>query len=156
VCAGYWHNPEASAEVLWCDPVVTGRGSGPWFRTGDMARMDEDGFYYIIGRYKDMIKSGGENIYAAEVEAVFRDHPAVSDAALIGIPHQKWGEVGLMVVVLKEGATATEVELQAFCGEHLARYKIPKKVVFAPALPYSPYGKVMKNELKKQYTLQGD
>lgn len=156
VCTGYWHNPAASAEVLWYDPVATGRDSGPWFRTGDMARMDADGFYYIIGRYKDMIKSGGENIYAAEVEAVFREHPAVSDAALIGIPHEKWGEVGLMVVVLEEGQTATETGLQAFCGEHLARYKVPKKVVFAHALPYSPYGKVMKNELKKQYASVGD
>jgi fatty-acyl-CoA synthase len=148
VCTGYWRNPEASAESLWYDPVD---GSGPWFCTGDMARMDEDGFYYIIGRYKDMIKSGGENIYAAEVEAVFREHVAVADAALIGIPHETWGEVGLMVVVLEAGATATEEELKAFCGEHLARYKIPKQVVFAGDLPYSSYGKVLKAELRKRY-----
>jgi fatty-acyl-CoA synthase len=116
-----------------------------------MARIDEDGFYYIIGRYKDMIKSGGENIYAAEVEAVFRDHPSVADAALIGMPHKTWGEVGLMVVVPEAGQQATEEELKAFCGEHLARYKIPKKVVFADDLPYSSYGKVLKAELKKRY-----
>jgi fatty-acyl-CoA synthase len=152
VCTGYWRNPEASAEVLWHDPV---NGSGPWFRTGDMARTDEDGYFYIIGRYKDMIKSGGENIYAAEVEAVFREHPAVDDAALIGLPHETWGEVGLMVVVLEEGQTASEEELKAFCGEHLARFKIPKKVVFAEALPYSSYGKVLKTELKKQYVGPG-
>lgn len=148
VCTGYWRNPEASAESLWYDPVD---GSGPWFCTGDMARMDEDGFYYIIGRYKDMIKSGGENIYAAEVEAVFREHPAVADAALIGMPHETWGEVGLMVVVLQAGATAAQDELKAFCGEHLARYKIPKQVVFADDLPYSSYGKVLKGELKRRY-----
>jgi fatty-acyl-CoA synthase len=148
VCTGYWRNPEASAESLWYDPVD---GSGPWFCTGDMARMDEDGFYYIIGRYKDMIKSGGENIYAAEVEAVFREHPAVTDAALIAVPHEKWGEVGLLVVVLEKGQTTTEEELKAFCGERLARYKIPKRVVFASALPYSSYGKVMKAELKERY-----
>jgi fatty-acyl-CoA synthase len=148
VCTGYWRNPEASAESLWYDPVD---GSGPWFCTGDMARQDEDGFYYIIGRYKDMIKSGGENIYAAEVESVFREHPAVTDAALIGMPHETWGEVGLMVVVLEPGATATEEELKDFCGEHLARFKIPKKVVFSPDLPYSSYGKVLKTELKKRY-----
>jgi fatty-acyl-CoA synthase len=148
VCTGYWGNPEASAESLWYDPID---GSGPWFCTGDMFRMDEDGFYYIIGRYKDMIKSGGENIYAAEVEAVFREHPAVADAALIGMPHETWGEVGLMVVVLEERATATGEELNAFCGQHLARYKIPKQVVFADALPYSSYGKVIKAELKKRY-----
>jgi len=114
--------------------------------------MDEDGFYYIIGRYKDMIKSGGENVYAAEVEAVFTEHPAVREAALIGVPDEKWGEVGLMVVVLEEGHTATEEELKAFCGEHLARFKIPKKVVFTDALPYSSYGKVMKAELKRRMT----
>jgi fatty-acyl-CoA synthase len=148
VCTGYWRNPQASADSLWCDPVD---GSGPWFCTGDMARMDEDGFYYIIGRYKDMIKSGGENIYAAEVEAVFREHPAVADAALIGLPHETWGEVGLMVVVLEGGKAATDGELKAFCGERLARYKIPKQVVFADALPYSSYGKVVKAELKKRY-----
>ena len=144
VCTGYWRNPQATAQSLLDEP------GGPWFRTGDMARMDEDGFYYIIGRYKDMIKSGGENIYAAEVEAVFTEHPAVREAALIGMPHETWGEVGLMVVVLEEGQTATEEELLAFCGEHLARYKIPKKVVFTDALPYSSYGKVMKAELKKK------
>jgi fatty-acyl-CoA synthase len=148
VCTGYWRNPEASAESLWYDPVD---GSGPWFCTGDMARQDEDGFYYIIGRYKDMIKSGGENIYSAEVETVFREHPAVSDAALIGMPHDTWGEVGLMVVVLEAGTTATEEELKTFCGERLARYKVPKQVVFADGLPYSSYGKVLKVELKKRY-----
>jgi fatty-acyl-CoA synthase len=98
-----------------------------------------------------MIKSGGENIYAAEVEEAFTEHAAVSEAALIGMPHDTWGEVGLMVVVLEEGHTATEEELKAFCGEQLARYKIPKKVVFTDALPYSSYGKVMKVELKKRY-----
>jgi fatty-acyl-CoA synthase len=150
VCTGYWHNPEASAASLWYDPET---GSGPWFCTGDMARMDEDGFFYIIGRYKDMIKSGGENIYAAEVEAVFREHPAVADAALIGIPHETWGEVGLMVVVLEDGGTAGEEELKEFCGQHLARYKIPKQVVFAGDLPYSSYGKVLKAELKEKYVV---
>jgi fatty-acyl-CoA synthase len=145
VCTGYWQNPEASAKSLLDE------AGGPWFRTGDMARMDEDGFYHIIGRYKDMIKSGGENIYAAEVEAVFTEHPAVREAALIGQPHDKWGEVGLMVVVLEEGQTATEEDLKAFCGQHLARYKIPKKVVFTDALPYSSYGKVMKEELRKRF-----
>ena len=145
VCTGYWRNPEATARALCDDP------GGPWFRTGDMAHKDEDGFYYIIGRYKDMIKSGGENVYAAEVEAVFCEHPAVREAVLIGQPHERWDEVGLMVVVLEEGQTATEEELKAFCGEHLARFKIPKKVVFTDALPYSSYGKVMKAELKKQF-----
>jgi fatty-acyl-CoA synthase len=148
VCTGYWRNRQASAESLWTDPLTS---SGPWFRTGDMARVDADGFYYIIGRYKDMIKSGGENIYAAEVEGVFREHPAVRDAALIGIPHETWGEVGLMVVVLKEDRAATAEELKTFCGERLARFKVPKEIAFAGGLPYSSYGKVLKAELKKQH-----
>jgi fatty-acyl-CoA synthase len=141
VCTGYWREPEATAESL-----VDG-----WFHTGDMARVDEDGFFYIAGRYKDMIISGGENIYAAEVEAVFTEHPAVSEAALIGVPHEKWGEVGLMVVVLEKGEAATEEQLQAFCSQRLARYKVPKRVVFTDALPYSSYGKVMKAELKRNF-----
>jgi fatty-acyl-CoA synthase len=141
VCTGYWRNPEATAKSL-----VDG-----WFHTGDMARMDEDGFFYIVGRYKDMIKSGGENIYAVEVEAVFLEHPAVSEAALIGMPHERWGEVGMMIVVLKEGQAATGEELREFCAGKLARYKIPKKVVFADALPYSPYGKVQKTKLRERY-----
>lgn len=141
VCSGYWRNPQATASAL----------REGWFHTGDMARRDEDGFFYIVGRYKDMIKSGGENIYAAEVEAIFRQHPAVADAALIGQPDAKWGEVGLMVVMLQPGHTATQEELQAFCQGQLARYKIPKRVIFADSLPYSPYGKVEKARLKEKY-----
>jgi fatty-acyl-CoA synthase len=141
VCSGYWRNPEATAEAL-----VDG-----WFHTGDMAHMDEDGFFYIDGRYKDMVKSGGENIYAAEVESVYRKHPAVKDAALIGKPHEKWGEVGLMVVVLEQGQQVSEEELKAYCQGKIARYKIPKEVVFTETLPYSAYGKVVKAKLKEKY-----
>lgn len=141
VCTGYWRRPEATAESL----------RGGWFYTGDMARIDEDGFFTIIGRAKDMIISGGENIYAAEVEAAFREHTAVADAALIGKPDDKWGEVGLMIVVQKPGQSATTEELKAFCRERLARYKVPKEIIFAETLPYSPYGKVVKAELRKQY-----
>jgi fatty-acyl-CoA synthase len=142
VCAGYWRNPEATAQAL-----VDG-----WFHTGDMARVDEDGFFYIVGRFKDMIISGGENIYAAEVEGVLLRHPAVSECALIGQPDEKWGEVGLMITVLKAGQAASEGELQEFCRQQLARYKIPKQIVFTDALPHSPYGKVEKMKLKKIYT----
>lgn len=138
VCTGYWQNPEATAKAL-----VDG-----WFHTGDMARRDDEGFYTIAGRFKDMIISGGENIYAAEVEKIFRDHPAVQDAALIGLPDPKWGEVGLMVVVLKAGKAASADELRQFCAGRLARYKVPKQVAFVDALPVSPYGKVLKAELK--------
>jgi fatty-acyl-CoA synthase len=141
VCAGYWRNPEATAASL----------REGWFYTGDMARQDEDGYFYIVGRFKDMIKSGGENVYAAEVETIFRDHPAVADAALIGQPDEKWGEVGLMVVILKPGQTADEAALLNFCQGKLARFKIPKRVVFADTLPYTPYGKVEKAKLREKY-----
>ncbi len=122
-----------------------------WFHTGDMAHKDADGFFYIDGRYKDMIKSGGENIYAAEVEAVVRDHPAVQDAALIGKPDKKWGEVGLMITVLEEGAQVSEDVLKEFCIGKIAKFKIPKEFVFAAELPYSAYGKVEKLKLKEKY-----
>lgn len=141
VCTGYWRNPEATTEAL-----VDG-----WFHTGDMVRQDEEGYFYIAGRYKDMIISGGENIYAAEVEAVFREHEAVADAALIGQPDEKWGEVGLMIVLLEPERVVTGEELQEFCRERLARYKVPKRVEFVDKFPYSPYGKVMKAELRKLF-----
>jgi fatty-acyl-CoA synthase len=141
VCSGYWRNPEATSKT-----IVDG-----WFHTGDMAHMDENGFFYIDGRYKDMIKSGGENIYAAEVETVVRDHPAVKDAALIGKPDKKWGEVGLMIVLLEEGEHVSEVELKEHCQGKIARYKVPKEFVFVEDLPYSAYGKVEKIKLKKMF-----
>lgn len=141
VCAGYWRNPEATAEA-----IVDG-----WFHTGDMAHQDEDGFYYIDGRYKDMIKSGGENIYAAEVEAIFKEHPAVKDASLIGKPDEKWGEVGLLVVILESGKQASDQELADFGRTKLARFKIPKQIEFADTLPYTAYGKVEKSKLREQY-----
>ncbi|MCP5094363.1 MAG: long-chain fatty acid--CoA ligase [Chloroflexi bacterium] len=140
VSVGYWNNPEATANAL----------RGDWFYTGDMARQDEDGFFYIAGRYKDMIISGGENVYAAEVEAVFLEHKAVAEAAMIGQPDAKWGEVGLMVVVLSADHAATEANLRTFCQQRLARYKVPKRVIFVDKLPYSPYGKVLKPVLRER------
>ncbi|MCP4168901.1 MAG: long-chain fatty acid--CoA ligase [Chloroflexi bacterium] len=141
VTTGYWRNPEATARSL-----VDG-----WFYTGDMARQDEHGFFYIAGRFKDMVISGGENVYAAEVEAVIRDHPAVGECALIAKPDEKWGEVGMMIVVLKTNQSTSQEELKAFCAARLAPYKVPKEFVFTDAIPYSPYGKVQKVELRKQY-----
>lgn len=143
VCAGYWNNTDATIQAL----------KDGWFHTGDMARMDDEGYFYIAGRFKDMIISGGENVYAAEVEAVFREHAAVADAALIGHPDEKWGEVGLMIVACKPNQTVEPDELLKFCSGRLAKYKIPKHVKFVDALPYSPYGKVMKAELRKQWAV---
>jgi fatty-acyl-CoA synthase len=140
-CLGYWNNAEATATAL----------KDGWFHTGDMGMRNKEGFFYIKGRYKDMIKSGGENIYSAEVETAFREHPAVAEAALIGKPDPKWDEVGLMIVVLKKGEKATEAELLSFCKERLANYKVPKQVIFADSLPYSPYGKVVKADLRAKY-----
>jgi fatty-acyl-CoA synthase len=141
VCAGYWNNEEATKQSL----------KDGWFHTGDMAHMDDEGYYYIAGRYKDMIISGGENIYAAEVEAVFREHDAVADAALIGQLDEKWGEVGLMIVACKPNHKVNTDELLKFCSGRLAKYKIPKRIEFVETLPYSPYGKVIKAELKTTF-----
>ncbi len=141
VCAGYWNNPQASHKVL-----VNG-----WFHTGDMARCDEDGFYTIVGRFKDMIISGGENVYAAEVEAVFLEHEAVQDCALIGVADEKWGEAGMLVTILRSGYQITEEALQQYGYTQLARYKVPKTIIFSDSLPYSPYGKVEKVRLRQQY-----
>jgi fatty-acyl-CoA synthase len=138
VCSGYWGNPGASAKAL----------RNGWFFTGDMARVDSDGFFYIVGRFKDMIISGGENIYAAEVEAAILEHPAVAEAALIGEPDEKYGEIGVMVIVLRREQAVAAPELLEFCRGKLAQYKIPKRIVFTDGLPYSPYGKVQKADLK--------
>ncbi len=141
VVTGYWNNEPATEQA-----IVDG-----WFHTGDMARRDEDGFFTIVGRFKDMIISGGENVYAAEVEAVFREHEAVVEAALIGKPDEKWGEIGLMIVQLKPGQTAVATDLQAFSRQRLASYKIPREVIFIDEMPYSPYGKVEKIKLKERF-----
>lgn len=141
VCSGYWQNPQATAEAI----------RDGWFHTGDMARRDGDGFYYIVGRFKDMIISGGENIYAAEVEAAVLEHPDLVEAALIGRPDARFGEVGMIVVVARPNTSPTAESVLAVCAERLARYKIPKEVVFADALPYSAYGKIQKAELKRRF-----
>ncbi len=142
VCAGYWGKPEETAKA------ITPEG---WLHTGDLARYDADGCYYIVGRSKDMIKSGGENIYPAEIESVLHGHPAVAEAALIGVPDEKWGEVGRAIVVVKPGATLTAEELLAFCGTRLARFKIPKSVVFVDSLPKTAAAKIDKKVLVEQY-----
>ena len=140
VVKGYWNKPEATAETL-----VDG-----WLRTGDLARLDEEGFLFIIDRAKDMLIRGGENIYCVEVENVLYDHPDVMDAALVGIPHKTLGEEPAAVVHLKPGGTATEAELRAFVRTRLAAFKAPVKVVFWPeTLPRNANGKIVKTELKK-------
>jgi fatty-acyl-CoA synthase len=135
VFAGYWRNPEATAEVL-----VDG-----WLRTGDVAERDDEGFYRIKGRLKDMYISGGENVYPAEVESVLYEHDGIADAAVVGVPDERWGEVGVAFVVA--GGRISEEEVIDFVRGRLARFKAPKAVHFVDALPRSAMGKVSKEEL---------
>ena len=146
VVKGYWNKPEATAQTF-----VDG-----WVRTGDLARLDAEGFCYIIDRAKDMLIRGGENIYCIEVENVLYDHPAVMDAALVGIPHKTLGEEPAAVVTLKPGAEASEQELRSFVAERLAAFKVPVKVVFwHETLPRNANGKILKTELKKVFDTPG-
>jgi long-chain acyl-CoA synthetase len=139
VVKGYWAKPEATAESF----------TDGWLHSGDVARLDEEGFVYIVDRAKDMIIRGGENVYCVEVEAVLFEHPAVTDAAVIGIPHHVLGEEVGAVVHLAPGLQATEDELQAWVGERLAAFKVPVRIWFLPdPLPRNANGKIMKRELK--------
>ena len=142
VTTGYWNRPEATREAL-----IEG-----WLHSGDAAKFDAEGFYYIVDRWKDMFISGGENVYPAEVENVIYNHPAVAEVAVIGVPHPQWQEVGKAVVVVKAGQTLTEAEVIEFCQGKLARYKIPKSVAFMEALPRTAAGKVLKRELREQFS----
>lgn len=141
--SGYWNNPEASAEVLDEDG---------WFHTGDIVEYDDEWYFYVRDRKKDMFISGGENIYPVEIENVLYKHPAVHMCAVIGIPDKKWGEVGKACVVLKPEKSATENELTAHMQEHLARYKVPKSVEIMDALPISSMGKILKRDLREKFT----
>lgn len=141
VMLGYWNKPEATAAAI----------RNGWMHTGDGAWMDEDGFVYIVDRVKDMIISGGENIYSREVENAVHAHPAVRECAVIGIPDEKWGEAVLAIVSLKSGQTATEQEIIDHCHQLIANYKCPRKVEFREALPLSGAGKIMKNVLREPY-----
>ncbi len=141
VMKGYWNRPDATAEVL-----VDG-----WFHTGDIGIRDKDGYFFIVDRKKDMIISGGENVYPAEVEDTLYQHPDIKEAAVIGVEHPQWGETVRAVVVVKEGATLSELQVIEFTQQKLARYKQPKSVVFTDVLPRNPAGKVIKFELKEKF-----
>ncbi|MBX7431882.1 long-chain fatty acid--CoA ligase [Mycobacterium sp. Y57] len=141
VFAGYWGLPEATAEAF----------RGGWFHTGDMGRMDAEGFITLVDRKKDMIISGGENVYPIEVEQVLYRHPAVREVAVVGVPHTKWGESPIAVVALKDSAQATADELIGYARERLAHFKCPTRIEFVPELPRTATGKVVKTTLRKQY-----
>jgi acyl-CoA synthetase (AMP-forming)/AMP-acid ligase II len=138
---GYWNMPEATGEAL----------RGGWMHTGDAGVMDDEGYLYIQDRVKDMIVSGGENVYPREIENVLFQHPAVADAAVIGIPDDKWGELAHAVVVLRPGHSATVDDLMAHCRRHLGGFKVPRSAQFAAALPRNPSGKVLKRELREPF-----
>jgi fatty-acyl-CoA synthase len=139
VMMGYWGRPDETAKVLSPDG---------WFHSGDVAVPDEEGYVRIVDRVKDMIISGGENIYPAEIESVLYGHPAVAECAVIGVPDEKWGEVGRALVVLRESVSADAADLLAYLDGRLARYKIPKSVEFVDVLPRNASGKVLKARLR--------
>jgi fatty-acyl-CoA synthase len=139
--AGYWNNPEATAEAF----------AGGWFHSGDLVRQDDEGYVWVVDRKKDMIISGGENIYCAEVENVLAAHPAIIEVAVIGRPHAKWGEVPVAVAAVAEPGF-TLADLDEFLTERLARYKHPKALEIVDALPRNPAGKVLKTELRARFS----
>ena len=138
VFKGYWRDPDATRAAF----------DGGWFHTGDIGLRDDEGYLYIVDRLKDMIVSGGENIAGSEVERVLYEHDAVLEAAVVGRPDDRWGEVPVAFVVLRPDATATSDELVEHCRVHLARFKVPKDIRFLDALPRNPSGKVLKRELR--------
>ena len=142
VMIGYWNRPEVTAEAI---------DSDGWFRTGDVAYADAEGFIFICDRVKDMIISGGENIYPAEAESVLFKHPSIADVAVIGLPDEKWGETVAAIVVLKPGCTLDLDQLRDFAGASLARYKLPRQMETLDVLPRGATGKVLKFELRKQF-----
>ncbi|NDJ52146.1 MAG: long-chain fatty acid--CoA ligase [Chloroflexi bacterium] len=141
--SGYFDNAEATAAAI---------DDEGWFHTGDLAKYDDEWYFYIVDRKKDMFISGGENIYPAEIEQVLYRHPAVQMCAVVGVPDERWGEVGKACVVLKEGQHTSEAELLEHLTNHLAKYKVPKSIDFLDALPISGAGKILKRELVSRYT----
>jgi acyl-CoA synthetase (AMP-forming)/AMP-acid ligase II len=138
VFKGYWRDPDATATAF----------AGGWFHSGDVGIRDADGYLFIVDRLKDMIVSGGENIASSEVERVVYSHVAVLEAAVVGRPDERWGEVPVAFVVRRDGAAVSADELMAHCRGQLAKFKTPKDVVFLDALPRNPSGKVLKRELR--------
>lgn len=142
VMKGYWNNPDATSDAI---------DSDGWFRTGDVGYLDTDGYLYIHDRVKDMIVSGGENVYPAEVENVLMAHPSIADIAIIGVPDERWGETAKAVVVLTPGEELAADELIAYARQHLARFKCPTSVDYVDALPRNPSGKILKKDLRAPY-----
>ncbi|MGK7925456.1 MAG: class I adenylate-forming enzyme family protein, partial [Spirulina sp.] len=140
VMLGYWNRPHATAEAI----------KNGWFHTGDMGWMDEDGYFYIADRLKDMINLSGFKVYPSEVERVFYQHPAVAEVAVYGVPHATRGETVKASVRLKEGCLVTVEELRSFCEKRMANYKVPREIEFVKGFPKNPTGKILKRVLRQQ------
>lgn len=137
----YWNNPDATKEVY----------NEGWLHTGDLARCDEEGYHYIVGRKKEMIITGGENVYPLEVEQCISKHPAINEVAVIGVPHKKWGEMVIAVVSLMPDQQVSKSELIEFCQEKIGKYKVPKEFIFVEEIPKTHVGKIDKSHLQKTY-----
>jgi acyl-CoA synthetase (AMP-forming)/AMP-acid ligase II len=138
VTMGYWGNPEATAEAF----------GGGWFHSGDLARKDAEGNFYIVDRKKDMILTGGENVYGKEVEDVIYRHPSVAEAAVVGVPDEMWGERVVAVIQLRAGAARDDEGILALCRDNLASYKKPRELIYLDELPRNAAGKILKRELR--------
>jgi fatty-acyl-CoA synthase len=143
VTPGYWNRPDANQSSF----------TDGWLHTGDATRIDEEGFYYIVDRWKDMYISGGENVYPAEVENVLHQLAAIAEAAVIGVPHEQWGEVGMAIVAVKSGHAVNEAEIHAHCAANLARFKCPRLIRFVDALPRNATGKIHKPTLRSEFVM---
>ena len=140
VTPGYWNNPEATEDSF----------EDGWLKTGDAARFDDEGFVYIVDRWKDMYISGGENVYPAEVENVIYQLPQIAEAAVIGVPDERWGETGKVFISLKEDQKIDEKDIIEHCLKNLAKFKVPQSIVFVDLLPRNATGKVLKRELREE------
>ncbi|MCB0996071.1 MAG: AMP-binding protein, partial [Acidimicrobiales bacterium] len=145
VMSGYWNAPDPSAATL----------RGGWLHTGDVGYVDEEGYVYLVDRKKDMIVTGGSNVYSVEVEKAVEDHPSVREVAVIGVPDERWGETVMAVVVVHEGSSLDLDELDAFCRSRLGGYKIPRRLEVVEELPRNPSGKVLKHELRRSWWPDG-
>jgi acyl-CoA synthetase (AMP-forming)/AMP-acid ligase II len=146
VMSGYHNRPEATAEATWASPDGT-----RWLRTGDIGRFDSEGFLYVVDRKKDMIISGGQNLYPADIEAVMRDHPAVAEVAVIGVKDSSWGETPVAVVVLQTPAATAAEQLVEWTNQRVGKQQRIRRVVFRDSLPRNANGKILKRELRNEY-----
>jgi fatty-acyl-CoA synthase len=140
----YWRRPQQTQETI----------RNGWLHTGDLAKKDEEGFLYIVDREKDMFISGGENVYPAEVEKIYLENPKILDVAVVGIPDEKWGEVGMVFIVMKNGEEMTEEEALKLCEGKIAKYKIPQRVAFLTELPMTASQKIKRHKLREDYLHQ--